>query len=73
MNKFECHPEDKAVNKVRNESVRKLAKGPGFDAEAWFARLDEFGGREFLPHGVPDDPPAQPDLRIFLDERSDEG
>ena len=72
-NKFDCHPEDKAVSKVRNKPVRKPAKRPRFDAEAWFARLDELGGREFLPHGIPDDPPAQSDLRIFLDERSDEG
>jgi antitoxin VapB len=46
---------------------RSLDKPP-FDAEAWFARLDELGGREFLPDGIPDDPPVQPDPRVFFDE-----
>ncbi|WP_225675789.1 hypothetical protein [Bradyrhizobium hereditatis] len=44
-----------------------------FDAEAWFARLDELGGREFLLHSIPDDPPAQPDRRVFVEEYFGEG
>ena len=43
-------------------------KKPPFDAEAWFARLDELGARDFLPDGIPDDPPLEPDPRIFFDE-----
>jgi antitoxin VapB len=41
---------------------------PPFDAEAWFARLDELGGRDFLPDGLPEDPPLKPDPRVFFDE-----
>ena len=33
-----------------------LKKKPPIDIEAWFARLDELGGRDFLPDGIPDDP-----------------
>jgi len=32
-----------------------------FDVDAWFARLDELGGRDFLPEGLPEDPPSEPD------------
>jgi antitoxin VapB len=28
-----------------------------FDIEAFWARIDALGGRDFLPDGVPDDPP----------------
>ncbi len=56
------------VSKIRNEHDRKPPKERPFDADAWFARLDELGAREFLPHGIPDEPPAQPDPRIFFDE-----
>jgi antitoxin VapB len=42
----------KAGDKVILEPLKK--KEP-FDAEAWFARLDELGARDFLPDGIPDD------------------
>lgn len=41
-----------------------------FDVDAWFAEIDrlrELAGGEFLPEGVPPDPPVQPD-DIDLDE-----
>jgi len=34
---------------------------------AWFARLDELGGRDFLPEGLPDDPRSNL-TRASLDE-----
>ncbi len=30
---------------------------PPLDVDAWFAKLDAAGARDFLPDGVPDDPP----------------
>lgn len=39
-----------------------------FDAEAFWARLDALGARDFLVDGVPDDPPSTPDPRKFVDE-----
>jgi antitoxin VapB len=56
------------VSKVGDKVILEpIAKQP-FDAEAWFARLDELGARDFLPDGIPDDPPLEPDPRIFFDK-----
>jgi antitoxin VapB len=30
--------------------------------------LDALGARDFLPDGIPDDPPVEPDPRVFFDE-----
>ena len=54
------------VSKVGNKVILEPPQELPFDAEAWFARLDELGGRDFLRDGIPDDPPAEPDPR-FLD------
>jgi hypothetical protein len=54
VNESAFHPEDKAVSKVRDEVISQPLKKPPFNAEAWFARLDELGGRDFLPGGIPD-------------------
>ncbi|WP_024510285.1 DEAD/DEAH box helicase family protein [Bradyrhizobium sp. ARR65] len=51
-----------------DRSVLVLNQMQPFDADAWFARLDELGGRDFLPEGAPDDPPAEPDPRVFFDK-----
>jgi antitoxin VapB len=32
-----------------------------FDGAAFLARIDALGGRDFLPEGLPDDPPLAPD------------
>ena len=55
------------VSKVGDKVILEPLKKQPFDAEAWFARLDELGGRDFLPDGIPDDPPAEPDPRKFID------
>lgn len=56
------------VSKVGDKVILEPLKKQPFDAEAWFARLDELGGRDFLPDGIPDDPPLEPDPRIFFDK-----
>ncbi len=63
---------DQVASKV-HKGIPEVLKKPPFDAEAWFARLDELGGRDFLPNGVPDEPPSEPDPRVFFDGWSDEG
>jgi antitoxin VapB len=67
VNESAFHPKDKAVSKVR-KAIPEAMKRPPFDAEVWFARLDELGGRDFLPNGISDEQPAEPDPRIFFDE-----
>ena len=32
-----------------------------FDVEAWRAMLDSLGAEDFLPEGLPEDPPLEPD------------
>ena len=59
---------DNAGSKVRDEVMAAPRKKLPFDAEAWFARLEELGGPDFLPDGIPDEPPAEPDPRSFFDE-----
>jgi antitoxin VapB len=56
------------VSKIGDKVILEPLKKPPIDIEAWFARLDELGARDFLPEGVPDDPPAKPDPRVFFDE-----
>jgi antitoxin VapB len=56
------------VSKVGEKVILEPIKKQPFDIEAWFARLDELGGRDFLPEGIPDEPPAEPDPRVFFDK-----
>jgi hypothetical protein len=46
-----------------SEPIEKLPIDPD---EIW-AKLDALGARDFLPDGIPDDPPAEPDPRVFFD------
>ena len=55
-------------SKVGNKVILEPLQTQPFDAAAWFARLDELGARDFLPDGLPDDPPVEPDPRKFFDE-----
>jgi antitoxin VapB len=55
-------------NKVGDKVTLEPIKKPPIDVEAWFACLDELGARDFLPDGIPDEPPAEPDPRVFFDE-----
>ena len=36
------------------------AEKPSFDSKAFCAEIDALGGGEFLPDGLPDDPPLAP-------------
>src|SRR6202158_2090715 len=56
------------VSKVGDKVILEPLKKQPFDAVAWLARVDERGGRDFLPDGIPDEAPAEPDPRVFFDE-----
>jgi len=60
--------EEGKISKVGDKVILEPMEKPPFDTEAWFARLDELGARDFLPDGIPDDPPVEPDPRVFFDE-----
>lgn len=65
---FQFEGTEVRVSKVGDKIILEPLKKQPFDAEAWFARLDELDARDFLADGIPDDPPAEPDPRVFFDE-----
>jgi antitoxin VapB len=56
------------VSKVGDKVILEPIKKEPFDVDAWFERLDALGGRDFLPEGMPDEAPAEPDPRVFFEE-----
>jgi antitoxin VapB len=56
------------VSKVGDKVILEpMAKQP-IDFDKFWAKLDALGARDFLPDGIPDDPPLEPDPRVFFDE-----
>lgn len=45
------------ISKIGGKVILEPLERPRFDAEAWRLRLDALGAAEFLPEGLPDDPP----------------
>jgi antitoxin VapB len=57
------------ISKVGKKVILEpLKKKRPINVKAWFARLDELGARDFLPDGIPDDPPVEPDTRESFDK-----
>ncbi len=42
------------------------------EIQAWFAKLDSLGGKDFLPEGRPEQPPIPDDDEIDFDRLDDE-
>jgi antitoxin VapB len=59
---------NRGAGKVGDKVILEPLEKQLVDVEAWFAQLDALGARDFLPDGIPDDPPAKPDPRVFFDE-----
>jgi len=55
------------VSKIGDKVILEPMKKPPFDVKAWRAKLDAMGAADFLPEGLPDDPPLQPDDEISFD------
>ncbi len=55
------------VSKVGDKVILEPMEKPAFDVEAWWAKLDALGARDFLPDGLPDDPPLTPDHAVSFD------
>jgi antitoxin VapB len=47
------------VSRAGSKIILEPIRPPPFDVKAWSARLDAFGG-DFLPEGVPPEPPMPP-------------
>lgn len=49
------------VSRVGDKVILEPLRKPPFDVKAWRARLDALGAADFLPEGIPDDPPIEPE------------
>ena len=55
------------VSKIGDKVILEPMQKPPFDVKAWRASLDAMGAEDFLPDGLPDDPPLAPDDTISFD------
>jgi antitoxin VapB len=56
------------VSRVGSKVILEPLKQPPVDLNQFWAELDALGAKDFLPDGIPDEPPAEPDQRLFFDE-----
>jgi antitoxin VapB len=56
------------VSKVGDKVILEPIRKQPIDFDKFWAELDALGARDFLPDGIPDEPPAEPDPRVFFDE-----
>ena len=58
---FRFEGKEVRVSRVGEKVILEPLELPPFDYEAWRAQLDAFGASDFLPDGLPDDPPVEPE------------
>jgi antitoxin VapB len=56
------------VSKVGDKVILEPLKAQPVDLDKFWAELDALGAKDFLPDGIPDEAPAEPDPRVFFDE-----
>ena len=56
------------VSKVGDKVILEPLKKQPVDLAKFWAELDALGARDYLPNGIPDDLPVEPDQRAFFDE-----
>lgn len=49
------------VSRVGDKVILEPMEAPPFDYAAWRAKLDALGARDFLPDGLPEDRPVEPE------------
>jgi antitoxin VapB len=64
---FRFEGKEVRVSKVGDKVILEPMEKAPFDVDAWRAKLDALGAEEFLPDGIPDDPPLEPDDSISFD------
>ena len=55
------------VTRVGDKVILEPLKKQSIDLDKFWVELDTLGARDYLPDGIPDDPPAEPDPRKFFD------
>jgi antitoxin VapB len=56
------------VSKVGDKVILAPMKKQSVDFDKFWAELDALGAKDFLPDGIPQDPPLEADRRVFFDE-----
>jgi antitoxin VapB len=54
------------ISRVGDKVILEPMDKPPIDFDKFWARLDALGARDFLPDGIPDEAPAEPDPRKFF-------
>ncbi|HAJ46545.1 MAG TPA: AbrB family transcriptional regulator [Alphaproteobacteria bacterium] len=49
------------VSRIGEKVILEPVAKPRIDVDALWKKLDEMGARDFLPDGLPDDPPVEPE------------
>lgn len=55
------------VSKIGNKVILEPIEASPFDVDAWRTKLDAMGAENFLPAGLPDEPPLAPDESISFE------
>ncbi len=55
------------VSRQGDKVILEPLEKPPFDVKAWRARLDALGAADFLPDGLPEDPPLEADETVSFD------
>lgn len=55
------------VSKVGDKVILEPLEAEPFNVDEWRKRLEALGAKDFLPEGLPDDPPLRPDESISFD------
>ena len=63
---FRIEGEEVRVSRVGDKVILEPLEKPPFDAKAFWASSTRLAARIFLPDGIPDEPPAEPDPRDLL-------
>lgn len=58
---FRFEGKEVRISRVGDRVILEPAEMPPFDIAAWRAKLAALDAREFLPNGIPDDAPVQPE------------
>src|SRR5579863_7617896 len=61
---FRFEGKEVRVSKVGEKVILEPIQKQPLDVDALWAKLDALGARDFLPDGLPDDPPLLPDDQI---------
>jgi antitoxin VapB len=58
---FRFEGKEVRISREGDKVILEPVDKPRFDVAAWRAKLTAFGARDFLPEGIPDEAPVQPE------------